>query len=185
MPSTGFQICGTAVNTDTGGSAWSSPSQATADDGSITQTGLLGIFATIEDFTIQLIKGGTAQGDNNADTGTAWPTSLAKRTYGGAADLWSLSLSESDVEASNFGARVAAQGNSGESDALDCTNFGFSIPAGATIDGIEVRVDRQRTTEFNNIAQVDVVEINVHYTEAAGGIRSQRQLIGHGQGTRA
>lgn len=63
------------------------------------------------DHTIQLIVGGSRSGDNKASA-TIWPanTSINSATYGGASDLWSLSLSQADVVAANFGlaVRVAA-----------------------------------------------------------------------------
>ncbi len=60
------------------------------------------------DATIQLIKGGTASGTNKASA-TTWPTTDAYSTYGGAADLWGLAWSPSDINASNFGVRIQAQ----------------------------------------------------------------------------
>lgn len=65
----------------------------------------------VQDDTVQLIKGGTASGTNKADTATNWPAagSEASVNYGGVADLWSLTLTDTDVNASNFGVRIAAK----------------------------------------------------------------------------
>ena len=69
------------------------------------------VYATGEDSTgmaitsydVQLIKGGTVSGTDKAD-GYLWgDASIEAYTYGGASDLWGLSLTDSDVGASNFG----------------------------------------------------------------------------------
>jgi len=73
---------------------------------------ILGIEVTIErqasagqhrDTQVQLIKGGSTSGDNKADTATNWPSSMTAKTYGGPTDLWGLSWSPSDINATNFG----------------------------------------------------------------------------------
>ncbi len=57
----------------------------------------------IFDDTIQIVKGGTRQG-NNKSTGAGWAFSAEEIiTFGGAADLWGLTVTDSDVKASNFG----------------------------------------------------------------------------------
>lgn len=58
---------------------------------------------TSQDAVVSLVKGGTVSGDNKAATGTAYPTTLAEVSYGGAADLWGLSLTYTDVNSSTFG----------------------------------------------------------------------------------
>jgi len=62
----------------------------------------------IEDSLVQLIKGGTPSGNNKADTVTAWPTTDATATYGSSSDLWGLSLTPTDINASNFGIAISA-----------------------------------------------------------------------------
>jgi hypothetical protein len=54
------------------------------------------------DFTARLVKGGAVAGSNYA---TLAPTANIDtyRTYGGAADLWGLSLTAADVNAADFG----------------------------------------------------------------------------------
>ena len=55
------------------------------------------------DSTVKLVKGGTVSGDNKA-TATNWDNFvLAFENHGGPSDLWGLSLTSSDVLASNFG----------------------------------------------------------------------------------
>lgn len=58
------------------------------------------------DNSIKLCVGGTISGNNKAN-GTAWPASYVSKQWGGAADLWGLSLTDSDVNNSGFGFGVA------------------------------------------------------------------------------
>jgi hypothetical protein len=51
---------------------------------------------------VKLVKGGTVQGNDLADEQVV-PTSETTYTYGADGQMWGLALSESDVEASNFG----------------------------------------------------------------------------------
>jgi hypothetical protein len=85
---------------------------------------------TIQDLLIQLIKGGTAQGDDKSSA-TLWPNaaSEAYQTYGSSSDLWGLSLSVSDVNASDFGVRIR------------CINPGFDAAAAtAQVDHVRITV---------------------------------------------
>lgn len=85
----------------------------------------------IVDHTIQLIVGGTAQGNNKADTTTHWlTTEYTTITYGSSTDTWGLSLSPSDINGLNFGVRFTAQGREAD----------FSNTTSADIDWMNVLV---------------------------------------------
>lgn len=75
---------------------------------------------TFIDRSVRLVVGGVIQGDDRASA-SAWPTGDATTTtyvaYGGATDLWGLSLTEAQVEASDFGVAVAAISSGGSTDA--------------------------------------------------------------------
>ena len=62
----------------------------------------------VTDLTISLIKGGTISGDNKS-AGAGWGTTDSYTSFGGATDMWGLTLSPSDVNDSTFGFCVAAQ----------------------------------------------------------------------------
>jgi len=64
--------------------------------------------ATIADYSVRMIKNGAYSGNNKADMGTEWSTSLTNSYYGGDGDLWGNSLSSSDVNASDFGVGFSA-----------------------------------------------------------------------------
>ena len=66
----------------------------------------------------KLVKGGTVSGDNKS---TSIPSAVAEKILGGEADMWGLTLTPSDVNASNFGAVVSClQGDSnGSTESID------------------------------------------------------------------
>jgi hypothetical protein len=69
-----------------------------------------GTTGNVRDNTVQLIIGGTATGNNKA-TATSWATGTTNiYTFGGAADLWGLTPTVSQLNASNFGVRIAVRG---------------------------------------------------------------------------
>lgn len=57
----------------------------------------------ITDFTAQLVKDGTLQGNNLADTAKIWTTDGLYFVYGGEKELWGLALTPADVNAADFG----------------------------------------------------------------------------------
>lgn len=67
------------------------------------------------DAVVSLLKAGTISGDNKADLVTAWPGSFASKSYGGVSNLWGLSLTSADINASNFGAVLQVHGHGASS----------------------------------------------------------------------
>lgn len=61
----------------------------------------------IEDWQVKIVKGGSEQGDNKASS-QVWPTSDTYFYYGGSTDLWGLSWTPADINASNFGVSISA-----------------------------------------------------------------------------
>ena len=69
----------------------------------------------IRDNTVQLLKSGSAIGNNKAVTGTNWPNESegeGEATYGGPGDLWGTTWSPAEIKASNFGLELIVD-NSG------------------------------------------------------------------------
>jgi hypothetical protein len=71
--------------------------------------------AKSRDDLVQLIKGGTPQGNNLSANATV-PTSDTIITFGSSTDLWGLTWTVADINASNFGVAYAAMatGNNGD-----------------------------------------------------------------------
>ncbi len=62
----------------------------------------------VRDNIVKLVKGGTIQGNNKSIAG-GWPTSDMVITHSSPTDLWGLSWSPSDINASNFGMVISAK----------------------------------------------------------------------------
>ena len=59
------------------------------------------------DYDIELVKGGVISSNNKADTATDWPATDTYTSYGSSSDLWGLSLTPADINASDFGVVIA------------------------------------------------------------------------------
>ena len=55
------------------------------------------------DSVIKLVKGGTVQGDNKANLVTNWSTTEGYFSYGSSSDLWGLTFTAEEINASDFG----------------------------------------------------------------------------------
>lgn len=66
-----------------------------------------------EDSVVRLVVGGSIVGDNKAIVGS-WSTTEGVVTYGGAADLWGLTPTVSQINASDFGFVLSAIENRGD-----------------------------------------------------------------------
>lgn len=56
----------------------------------------------VVDNVIQLVKAGTPVGTNKS-AAVAWPTAEAEASYGGAADLWGTTWTDTEINATGFG----------------------------------------------------------------------------------
>jgi hypothetical protein len=109
--------------------------------------------------SIRLFVGGSAVGnDNSPDTSI----STGLRTYGSPSDLWGITPTPSQVNASDFGVGLSISGNGGTSKYLYASNFGFDIPAAATVYAIEVSVDYINPS---GTVYVDYIQMKVYYSE--------------------
>lgn len=119
--------------------------------------------------SIKLVKSGTIQGNDKAAGSIT--ASDVYYPFGGSSDLWGLSLSDTDINASNFGVVFSFIGsgftNNYTTHYLKATNFGFTIPAEAVIDGVLVEIEAKLRYmgAFNTGAAVDHIRITVYYTE--------------------
>lgn len=64
----------------------------------------------VTDLEARLIVGGAVDITENKSTGLNWPTNETYQDYGGAADLWSIALTVSNVNASDFGFSLRTNG---------------------------------------------------------------------------
>lgn len=164
----------TAVDDATVGTVtWNNPTNCFSSDNSYATAVLIRAkFADVIDASVKIVKSDDTLGsEDKADTGTAWPTTDTYASYGASDDLWDESWDYDDINSSNFGVVISAEVVGGDqSHYLKATNFGFSIPAGATINGILVEIERRKygsTLYFSGF--IDHIRITVYYTEGAAG----------------
>lgn len=144
---------------------WTNPLNVSASDNSYAT---VNPFSVPLEFDIRISKNapaGTIAGDNKS-TGAGFPGTDAYTSYGGASDLWGQTWSVDDINASTFGPLFRITGDFSTSRYLYTANYGFSIPSGATIDGILLEVEKGIT---GTTARVDHIRITVYYTEGGGG----------------
>ena len=159
---------GSASNDASGGSqAWSNPTNAVGSNNTTYASGKVANGSDIGAYlNAQIVKGGSRTGDIKDVS----PESKATKTYGGASDLWGVSLSDSDVNASNFG--VSFQGvDELTTNYLVGTSFGFGIPEGATVNGIKIDVvcEKYYHALTGTAIRVYSALMTVYYTESTGG----------------
>lgn len=104
-------------NLDVTGFGFALPVNATVTGLTALVEELPGKNNAISDVTVQLLKNGVATGTNKAAAGT-WNGlggggGNANATFGSANDLWGTTWSYSDVDAANFGIRLAVKNTSG------------------------------------------------------------------------
>lgn len=155
--STGFQSP-TATPAPNGG--WTNPANAFASDNVYTtvphQSGCRCPFLYLS----------WDNGTSYSSTQLVGPfgTSDNSMTAGSPTDLWGHAWTDVELSNATFRLKIANPSTLIEQGYGD---FNFTIPSGAAITGIEVRVeehgDSSFTTEF-----IDAIAVNVHYTTATG-----------------
>jgi hypothetical protein len=125
--------------------------------------------------TVKLIKADATLSGNLA-ANNQLTTSLADYTFGGPTELWGLTWTAAEVNATNFGVLVGCTGGSvSESyigyvtNLLQATNFSCGVPAGNTIDGIRVVVKAKFRQITDVSANVDHINVTIYYSGAAAG----------------
>jgi hypothetical protein len=77
---------------------------------------------SMTDLSVRLVKGGAIQGSELADASN-WPTTPAYASYGGNGQMWGLTLTPADVNASNFGAAIAPSAALAATAQVDCLDI--------------------------------------------------------------
>ena len=117
-----------------------------------------------EDSIVKIIKSNGDLGSTNKAKDD-WQSSKATSTYGGSEDLWDETWSATDINNSNFGVALKVDFYDDyewtNTRTIKATNFGFEIPSGATINGIEVTIKKSCDGEFR--AYIYYIEITIHY----------------------
>jgi len=142
------------------------------DNQNFFANGILVHNSGVYDDKVRIIKGGVV-GSTDRASGSAWPGTLTYSTYGSSSDLWGETWTVADINSSSFGVAISAKGvgyASGNytSYYLKLTNFGFNIPAGSTINGINVEIKKYTNMTYPSVtfvdAWVDYARITIYYT---------------------
>lgn len=172
--SSGPNSPGTMADDDTVGTeAWSNPDNAKVSDD--VYAGFDGGFeaSSMKDSAVRIVKSdGTIATTNKGLTATEWPTTESYISYGSPSDLWDETWEAEDINDVDFGVVLSAVNDTPKtSHYLKATNFGFSIPVGATINGILVEIEKKSAYSFGHMmAYVDHIRITVYYTLPGGAV---------------
>lgn len=116
----------------------------------------------------QLYYDSSAIGNNLGDNSQI-PTSETQKVFGGVSNLWGATITPDMVNAASFGINFLYANKSSSWVTLGCTNFGFAIPSGATIDGVVCETsDYYVSSRITKAVYVDYVRLTVYYTEGGG-----------------
>jgi len=174
MSDTGWLSPGTAGEQNLSGAqvTWSNENNIKTSDNSYARAVEIAEYYW-DDNVVKLVMGGTISG-NDKSTIVDLGTTEITQTYGGSNDLWGETWSASDINSSTFGVVLSYIAESGyKTNYLKATNFGFNIPTGSTIDGLELSVELKSTwvddeSETTYAVDVDHIQIKVYYTESSG-----------------
>jgi hypothetical protein len=124
---------------------------------------------SISDNVVQLIKGGSVVGTNNASS-TEWPTSSSSTaTYGGTSELWGTTWTAAEINASNFGVALSAISGttSDRTGSVDYISVRVTYTAGIIITG----------TPLSNFgAQPGTPSAEQSYTVSGAGLTNNIQI---------
>lgn len=172
--SMGPSFCGTSANdASVGAFAWSNTSNACANLGTYATATLTSGVSPAFDYSVKLVKGGTIGGSDKS-TGTFYNSTDSTVSWGSSVDLWGNTFSASDINSSGFGVVYAAESDTAKiSNYIKLTNFGFSIPIGATINGVVVSQTRHYSGGNGQNPNITNMTITVYYTTVSGNHQLQ------------
>jgi hypothetical protein len=146
-------------------------------NGSSSGFGGSGGGGAVMDNLVKLVKGGSIVGTDHSNL-VHWPADFTGISYGGTADMWGTTLTDTDVNASDFGIAISADEDAGGQARIDAvrlkvsyttpavtarskthflsaTDFGFAIPDDALITGITAVIERHASANAGDDYAVD------------------------------
>lgn len=105
--------------------------------------------STIRDWDTKIVKAGSEQGSDYGQS--YWPTSDTYVVYGGSTDLWGLTWTPTDINASNFGVSISAR------------NYDID-PRYAVVDHVQIKIYYTINIKINISdvwKDVDEIKINI------------------------
>jgi hypothetical protein len=100
----------------------------------------------VADNSIKLVKNGAISGNNNSGQGGIWTTTNTTVTFGSPSDLWGLTWTAADINASTFGAVLSAVELDGSANggSVDSVTLTVTYTAGVTLGWKKKRRARAR-----------------------------------------
>lgn len=179
---TTLTVCATASpnitgnNTTSGNGIWLNTDNAKVEDGNFA-VGDNHSTNHVKDIAVRLILANGSLGTENKAIATNWDSTLQYVTYGGDGDLWSETLTATDINDSDFGFGLRIGGGVLTTYYLAVSNFGFNLPAGATVLGVKVEVKRRDDQGAggggSTLAYVDHIRMTVCYSADNSTIQFQ------------
>ena len=180
MANTAATSPGTMANDATVGTvAWVNPDNAKVSDNVYTTT-TMDYHGEIYEYAIKIVKSNGTIGTTNKSTGAWLSDTEGYHTYGSLSNLWGESWTPADINSANFGMVFAHEDTyvSEISNYLKATNFNFSIPTGATINGIKAEVETSSISDGpfsdTDYFRVDHIRITIYYTD---GVSNQANFL--------
>lgn len=167
---TGYDAPSSATSVVYGSDSWSNPTNVFASDNVSANAGCAGSNSWDED-SIKIVKGGLITGDNLANTSRRMTTTDTYYTFGNSTELWGETWTAEDINSAGFGVAFSYEvyGAGTGTHYLNATDFGFSIPAGSVIDGIQAQAEVSTATcgpgEYT--VRIDYIQIIVYYSESS------------------
>lgn len=168
MSVTAYTFPGTATQAVQGGSTWTGVTNVLANDGNYATDGFLSGADNFEYRHVRLLKAGIITG---TDIGANQDTFTNPRTLGGSTQTFGQTLTPADVNDPNFGIAIAFGQFNGtthadKTDYIKVTNFGFAVPTGASIDGIEILVGADQYSGGGGTSglEVNYIQVRIYFS---------------------
>lgn len=104
---------------------FSIPGGATID-GIVVEVERHETISQINDAEFRILKGGSITGDNKPSA-VEWPLSDTYQSYGGSSDLWGLSWTVADINASDFGTALAVTNSGGSTTTANVDHIRITV----------------------------------------------------------
>ncbi len=143
-------------NAQVGEWGWGNPTNAYTEDGLFAR----GEYSSTGAVRFSMSFNG---GTSFAVTGQSQSLTTTNTTYiqGDSSNLWNQTLSPSSFNSDNFYIRIKDEWDTEQ----DYYGFGFNIPTGAEINGLEIKIKGDYTLDGYWL-RIDVIQAKVYYTES-------------------
>lgn len=176
MGSVGPNLASVGASLEIEGTEWISPNNV----GHATNftTNQFGTGKAIRDGVVQVTLDAESSVGANRKNATNWESSVTEVIYGGSSDLWGRTWSLADIKGNpTFGLWLEAYHQPDDFNychVLLATGFDFSsLPVGASISGVEFRIERQQPP----LGEIRVRNVRCTVTYPGGEVTSSGMFL--------